>query len=53
LAQACANIEELTGIVRSREQVRVFLKSLGMSCRRVGVLPTKADPEAQEFVQKN
>lgn len=54
LAQAAAKIEELTGIVRSREQVRVFLKSLGMSCRRVGVLPAKADPEAQEeFVKKN
>jgi transposase len=54
LAQACAQIEELTGIVRSREQVRVFLKSLGMSCRRVGVLPAKADVAAQEeFVKKN
>ncbi len=54
LAHACAQIEELTGIVRSREQVRVFLKSLGMSCRRVGVLPAKADVEAQEeFVKKN
>ena len=54
LAQAVAKIEELTGIVRSREQVRHFLKSMGMSCRRVGVLPAKADPEAQaEFVKKN
>lgn len=54
LAQACAQIKAMTGIVRSREQVRVFLKSLGMSCRRVGVLPVKADVEAQEeFVKKN
>jgi transposase len=54
LAQAAAKIEALTGIVRSREQVRVFLKSLGMSCRRVGVLPAKADPDEQEeFVKKN
>jgi transposase len=54
LAQAVGAIEELTGIVRSREQVRVFLKSLGMSCRRVGVLPAKADPDAQaEFLKKN
>jgi transposase len=53
LAQAAAKIEELSGIVRSREQVRQFLKSIGMSCRRVGVLPAKADPEAQEeFVKK-
>jgi transposase len=54
LAQACTQIEELTGIVRSREQVRGFLKSLGMRCRRVGVLPAKADVAAQEeFVKKN
>lgn len=48
LAQAAAKIQELTGIVRSREQVRQFLKSMGMSCRRVGVLPAKADPDEQE-----
>lgn len=54
LAQAAAKIEELTGIVRSREQVRVFLKAMGMSCRRVGVVPAKANPEAQEeFLKKN
>ncbi|GAB4349706.1 MAG: hypothetical protein OHK0047_43720 [Leptolyngbyaceae cyanobacterium] len=54
LAQAAAKIAALTGIVRSREQVRVFLKSMGMSGRRVGVLPAKADPDAQEeFVKKN
>lgn len=54
LAQASAKITELTGIVRSREQVRVFLKSMGMRCRRVGVLPAKADAEAQaEFLEKN
>jgi transposase len=54
LAQAAAKIEERTGIVRSREQVRQFLKSMGMSCCRVGVLPAKADPQEQEeFVKKN
>lgn len=53
LAQAAAKIAELTGIVRSREQVRHFLKAMGMSCRRVGVMPAKADPEAQEeFLKK-
>jgi len=53
LAQAAAKIEELTGIVRSREQVRQFLNSIGMQCRRVGGLPAKADPEAQEeFLKK-
>lgn len=54
LAQAAAKIAELTGIVRSREPVRQFLKSMGMSCRRVGVLPAKADvDEQEEFLKKN
>ena len=54
LAHAAATITELTGIKRSREQVRQFLKLMGMSCRRVGILPAKADPDAQEeFVKKN
>ena len=54
LAHATAKIEELTGIVRRREQVRHFLKSMGMKCRRVGLLPAKADPQAQEeFLKKN
>jgi transposase len=54
LAQAAAKIAQLTGIVRSREQVRQFLKAMGMSCRRVGVLPAKANADEQaEFLKKN
>ena len=53
LAQAAAQVKQLTGIERSREQIRQFLKSMGMSCRRVGVVPAKADPEVQEtFLKK-
>ena len=53
LAHAAVTITELTRIVRSREQVRHFLKSMGMSCRRVGVISAKANPEAQEeFLKK-
>jgi transposase len=52
LAQAAAKIAELTGIHRSREQVRHFLQGLGMRCRRVGVIPAKADPEVQAEFQK-
>lgn len=52
LAQAAAKIEALTGIRRSRSQVQVFLRGMGMKCRRVGVLPAKADPEAQEAYRK-
>jgi phenylalanyl-tRNA synthetase beta subunit len=36
LAHAAGTIAQLTGIVRSREQVRQFLKSMGMRCRRWG-----------------
>ncbi|PSB13404.1 hypothetical protein C7B65_27050 [Phormidesmis priestleyi ULC007] len=52
LAQAAAKIEALTGIRRSRSQVQVFLQGMGRKCRRVGVLPAKADPEAQEADKK-
>lgn len=46
--QAMATIEALTGVRRSPERVRVFLKHLGMKCRKVGMIPAKADVEAQE-----
>lgn len=46
--EAIDKIESLTGIRRSPTQVRVFLKSLGMRCIKVGVVPGKADPDEQE-----
>ncbi len=46
--EAMAKIEELTGIKRSPTQVRWFLQSLGMKCRKVGMVPAKADVEQQE-----
>lgn len=49
---AAATIAELTGIVRKPTQVRQFLKSLGMQPRKVGMLPAKADIEAQEAFKK-
>jgi len=53
LAEARTKIIEFTGIIRSREQVRVFLKSIGTSCRRVGIIPAKADPvQQEEFLKK-
>jgi len=52
--EAIAKIEELTGIKRSPTQVRKFLKSLGMKPRKVGMIPSKAEPEEQErFKKKN
>jgi transposase len=52
LGQAAHKIEELTGIKRSHEQVRQFLHRIGMRCRRVGVIPAKADPEVQDEFKK-
>jgi transposase len=52
--QASEQIKELTGIKRSPTQVRIFLKKIGMKCRKVGVIPSKADPDIQEaFKKKN
>ena len=48
IKQAMAKIEELTGLKRSETQVGKFLKIIGMKCRKVGMLPAKADPEKQE-----
>ena len=47
-----AVIEEITGIKRSEPQVRQFLKSMGMECRKVGMIPAKADVEKQEKFKK-
>ena len=46
-------IEELTGIKRSPSAVGRFLNSLGMAPRRVGTIPSKADPEEQEHFRIN
>jgi transposase len=48
VAEAAARIEALTGIVRKPTQGRQFLKALGMQPRKVGMIPAKADVEAQE-----
>jgi transposase len=51
--EAMAKIEELTGIQRTENRVREFLKSIGMNPRKVGTIPAKADPDEQErFLQE-
>lgn len=45
--EAQHEIEQLTGIKRSETQVRRFMKRLGLKCRKVGMIPAKADPEKQ------
>lgn len=52
VAEAAARIEALTGIVRKPTQVRQFLQALGMQPRTVGMIPAKADVEAQEACKK-
>ncbi len=52
IVEAAAQIEKLTGIRRSKTQVGVFLKKLGMRYRKVGSVPAGADPEAQEEFKK-
>jgi len=52
IKEAMAKIEEVTGIKRSETQVRQFLKSMGMKCRKVGMIPAKADVEKQEKFKK-
>ena len=51
--EAASKIEELTGIKRSPSAVGKFLNALGMAPRRVGTIPAKADPEAQELFRIN
>lgn len=49
--QARTFIAERTGIERSPTQIRAFLRRLGLQCRKVGMLPAKADVEQQaEFL---
>ena len=52
LKEACAKIKELTGVERGKVAVRDFLRSLGMSFRKTGCVPGKANPEKQEEFKK-
>ena len=52
VAEAAARIAALTGVTRKPTQVRQFLKALGMKPRNVGMIPAKADVEAQEAFKK-
>ena len=53
VGHAMAEIEKLTGLKRNKERVRQFLKRIGMKCRKVGMVPAKADIETQEDFKKN
>jgi transposase len=54
IKEAMAKIEELTGIRRSENRVRQYLKSIGLKRYKVGLIPAKADvDEQEEFKKKN
>ncbi len=48
LKEAKQRIEALTGICRSPTQIRTFLKQCGLKRVKVGQVPAKADPAAQQ-----
>src|SRR5512135_186252 len=48
-AQAAADIERLTGIRRGLTQVRKFLTGMGLKCRKLGMIPAKADADGQRM----
>jgi transposase len=50
--EACRVIKDLTGVERGTTQVRHFLIRLGLRPRKAGVIPGKANPEAQEMFKK-
>ena len=48
IAQACKEVEELTGIVIKNTQMRSYLKKLGITWRKVNSVPAKVDINAQK-----
>lgn len=53
IKEAMDRIEKLTGLKRSEVQVGKFLKRMGLTRRKVGMVPAKADVERQEEFKKN
>jgi transposase len=49
--EAAAAIERITGIRRGPTQVRKFLTGMGLKCRKLGMIPAKADAgEQRQFL---
>jgi len=52
-ADAAERIREMTGITRSEQQIRTFMKRHGLKFIKCGHIPAKADNEAQQqWVEK-
>lgn len=50
--EAMRIIKDLTGLERKRTSVYRFLKIMGLSYRKTGIVPGKADPQKQEEFKK-
>lgn len=50
--EAARKIKELTGLERQSTSIHRFLKIIGLSYRKTGIVPGKADPQAQEEFKK-
>ena len=54
IKEAMDKIEKLTGLKRSEPRIKKFLGKLGFKRRKVGAVPSKANPDQQEtFKKKN
>jgi transposase len=53
IKEAMGRIEQLTGLKRSEVQIGKFLKRMGITRRKIGMVPAKADIQRQEEFKKN
>ncbi len=53
IKEAMGRVEKLTGIKRSEVQIGEFLKRMGLTRRKIGMVPAKADVQRQEEFKKN
>jgi transposase len=51
--EAAYRIQQLFGVERSPQRVRIFMQKLGMKFRRTGSVPAKANLDKQEEFKKN
>ena len=48
IAQACADLGKVTGVYLKNTQMRAYIKSIGVSHRKVRSIPAKGNPQAQK-----
>jgi transposase len=53
IKEAMDKIEKITGLKRSEKSITKFFNKLGLKRRKVGMVPSKADPDQQEVFKKN